>query len=150
MLKPGLFKVGRIVSMCLRSCPNKHITALQVSIAKISCERLLLSKTCVTMWKRLPLNHSYYILTKSLVHGYSCVRSPALSQTSVFVTHKIIFFVGMLTDSETFTESKNKMVLLWQWEPWPSEFEVQKNDSLASIIEILYIKQIFFKRIVVC
>ena len=49
-----------------------------------------------------------------------------------------------MTDSETFTESKNKMVLLWQWEPWPSEFEVQKNDSLASIIEILYIKQIFF------
>ena len=50
-----------------------------------------------------------------------------------------------MTDSETFTESKNKMVLLWQWEPWPPEFEVQKNDSLASIIEILYIKQIFFE-----
>ena len=34
--------------------------------------------------------------------------------------------------------------------PWPSEFEVQKNDSLALIIEILYLKQHFLKRIVVC
>ena len=41
-LKPGLHIVGRIVSMCLRPCPKEHITALQVSIAKISCERLLL------------------------------------------------------------------------------------------------------------
>ena len=48
-LKPGLHIVGRMVSMCLRPCPKEHITALQVSIAKISCERLLLSKTCVTM-----------------------------------------------------------------------------------------------------
>ena len=32
----------------LRPCPKEHITALQVSIAKISCERLLLSKTCLT------------------------------------------------------------------------------------------------------
>ena len=50
----------------------------------------------------------------------------------------------------TFTEPKNKMLPLLPWEPWSSEFEVQKNDSLASIIEILYLKQIFFKRIVVC
>ena len=48
-LKPGLHVVGRIVGMCLRPCPKEHITALQVSIAKISCERRLLSKTCVTM-----------------------------------------------------------------------------------------------------
>ena len=48
-LKPGLHIVGRIVSMCLRPCPKEHITALQVWIARISCERLLLSKTCVTM-----------------------------------------------------------------------------------------------------
>ena len=41
-VKPGLHMVGRIVSMCLRRCRKKHITALQVSIAKISFERLLL------------------------------------------------------------------------------------------------------------
>ena len=35
------------------------------------------------------------------------------------------------------------MVPLLPWEPWPSEFEVQKNDSLALIIEILYLKQFF-------
>ena len=49
LIKPGLYMVGRIVSMCLRPCPEEHITALQVSIAKISCERLLLSKACVTI-----------------------------------------------------------------------------------------------------
>ena len=49
-----------------------------------------------------------------------------------------------MTDIGTFTETKIKMVLLLPWEPWPSEFEVQKNDSLALIIEILYLKQIFF------
>ena len=37
----------------------------------------------------------------------------------------------------TLTEPENKMVPLLPWEPWPSEFEVQKNDSLALIIEIL-------------
>ena len=37
------------------------------------------------------------------------------------------------------------MVHLLPWEPWPSEFEVQKNDSLALIIEILYLKQNFFE-----
>ena len=37
--------------MCLRPCPKEHITAPQVSIVKISCERLLLSKTCVIMRK---------------------------------------------------------------------------------------------------
>ena len=41
-LKRGLHIVGRIVSMCLRPCPKEHVTALQVSIAK-------LAKTCVTM-----------------------------------------------------------------------------------------------------
>ena len=46
--------------MCLRPCPEEHITAPQVSIAKISCERLLLLKTCVTMRKNCLLNHSYY------------------------------------------------------------------------------------------
>ena len=49
-----------------------------------------------------------------------------------------------MTDIGTFTEHKNKMVLLLQWEPLPSELEVQKNDSLALIIEILYLKQNFF------
>ena len=49
-----------------------------------------------------------------------------------------------MTDIVTFTESENKMVPLLPWEPWPSEFEVQKNDSLALIIEILYLKQHFF------
>ena len=37
------------------------------------------------------------------------------------------------------------MVPLLLWEPWPSEFEVQKNDSLALIIEILYLKQNVFE-----
>ena len=50
-----------------------------------------------------------------------------------------------MTDIGTFTEPKNKMVLLLPWEPWPSEFEVQKNDSLALIIEILYLKQNIFE-----
>ena len=31
------------------TCPNEYDTALQVSIAQVSCERLLLPKTCVTM-----------------------------------------------------------------------------------------------------
>ena len=48
-LKPGLHIVRRIIIMCLRPFPKEHITAPQVSIAKISCERLLLSKTCITM-----------------------------------------------------------------------------------------------------
>ena len=33
-----------------------------------------------------------------------------------------------------FTEPKQKMVSLLPWEPWLSEFEVKKNDSLALII----------------
>ena len=37
------------------------------------------------------------------------------------------------------------MVPLLPWEPLPSEFEVQKNDSLALIIEILYLKHNFFE-----
>ena len=37
------------------------------------------------------------------------------------------------------------MVPLLPWEPWPSEFEVQKNDSLALIIEILYLKHNFLE-----
>ena len=52
-----------------------------------------------------------------------------------------------MTDIGTFTDPKNKMVPLLPWEPWPSEFEVQKNDSLALITEIMYLKQDFFKRI---
>ena len=54
-----------------------------------------------------------------------------------------------MTDIRTFTEPK-KMVPLLPWEPLPAGFEVQKNDSLALIIEILYLKQNFFKRIVIC
>ena len=36
------------------------------------------------------------------------------------------------------------MVPLLPWELRPSEFEAQKNDSLALIIEFLYLKQNFF------
>ena len=50
-----------------------------------------------------------------------------------------------MTDIGASTEPKIKMVPLLPWEPWPSEFEVQKNDSLALIIEILYLKQNFFE-----
>ena len=50
-----------------------------------------------------------------------------------------------MTDIGTFTKHKNKMVPLLQWEPQSSEFEVQKNDSLALIIQILYLKQNFFE-----
>ena len=49
-----------------------------------------------------------------------------------------------MTDTRTFTEPKNKMIPLSPWEPWPSEFEVQKNDGLALLIKILYSKQNFF------
>ena len=42
-------------------------------------------------------------------------------------------------------EPKNKMVNLLPWEQWPFEFEVQKNDNWALIIEILYFKQNFFE-----
>ena len=50
-----------------------------------------------------------------------------------------------MTDNGKFTEPKNKMVNLLPWEPWPSEFEVQKNDNWALIIEILYLKQNLFE-----
>ena len=51
-----------------------------------------------------------------------------------------------MADVGTFTEPKIKMVPLLPWEPWPSEFEVQKNDSFFTlIIEILHIKQNFFE-----
>ena len=50
-----------------------------------------------------------------------------------------------MTDIRKFTEFKNKMVPLLPWKPWPSEFEVQKNDSLALIIEIMYLKQNFIE-----
>ena len=50
-----------------------------------------------------------------------------------------------MTDIGIFTEPKYKIVSFLPWEPWLSEFEVQKNDSLALIIEILYLKQNFFE-----
>ena len=50
LLKPSLHIVGRIAGMCLRPCPKEYIIALHVSIAKISCERLLSSKACIMMW----------------------------------------------------------------------------------------------------
>ena len=50
-----------------------------------------------------------------------------------------------MTDIGTFTELKNKMVPLLPWEPWPFEFEVQRNDSLVLIIDILYLKQNFLE-----
>ena len=49
-----------------------------------------------------------------------------------------------MTDIGTFSEPENKMVPFLPWKPCPSEFEAQKNDSLALIIEVLYLKQIFF------
>ena len=55
-----------------------------------------------------------------------------------------------MTDTGKFTEFESKMVPLLPWKPWPFEFKVQKNDSLASIIEIMHLKQNFFKQIVVC
>ena len=67
-LKPGLHIVGRMVSTCLRPYPKEHITALQASIVKIFCEGLLLSKTCVTMWKNC-LIIAPIILTESLVQS---------------------------------------------------------------------------------
>ena len=54
-----------------------------------------------------------------------------------------------MKDIGKFTWPKTKIVPLLPWELWPSEFEVQKNDSLALIIEILYLKQNFFSRIAV-
>ena len=45
-----------------------------------------------------------------------------------------------MADIGTFTEPKNKLVPLLPWEPWSPQSEVQKNDSLALIIEILYLK----------
>ena len=50
-----------------------------------------------------------------------------------------------MADIGTFTEPKNKMVPLLPWGPRPSELEVQKNDSLALIIGILYLKQKIFE-----
>ena len=49
-----------------------------------------------------------------------------------------------MADIGTFTEPKNKVVPLLPWEPWASKIEVQENDSLALIIEILYLKQNLF------
>ena len=50
-----------------------------------------------------------------------------------------------MTDIGTFTEPKKRMVPLLPLEPWHFEFEVQKNDSLALIIEILYLKHNFLE-----
>ena len=50
-----------------------------------------------------------------------------------------------MKDIGEFNESKNKMESLLPWEPWPSEFEAKKNDSLALIIEILDLKQNVFE-----
>ena len=50
-----------------------------------------------------------------------------------------------ITDIGKLTEPKIKMVPLLPRETSPSEFEVQKNGSLALIIEILYLKQNFFE-----
>ena len=47
-----------------------------------------------------------------------------------------------MTDIGKFTEPKNKMVPLLPWEQLSSEREVQKNDSLALVIEILYLRLI--------
>ena len=46
-----------------------------------------------------------------------------------------------MTDNGKLTEPQNKMINLLPWEQFPFEFEVQKNDNLALIIEILYLKQ---------
>ena len=50
-----------------------------------------------------------------------------------------------MADIGRFTEPKIKMVPLLPWEAWPTEFEVQKNCSLALITEILYLEQNFLE-----
>ena len=50
-----------------------------------------------------------------------------------------------MTNIGKFTEPKYKMVSLLPWERWLSKFEVQKNGSLALIIEILYLRQNSFE-----
>ena len=50
-----------------------------------------------------------------------------------------------MADIGIFTKPKNKMSPLLPWEPGPSEFEVQKNESLAIIIETLHLKQNVFE-----
>ena len=49
-----------------------------------------------------------------------------------------------MTDIGKFTEPKNIIAPLLPGEPWPFELESQKNGSLALMIEIPYLKQIFF------
>ena len=66
--KPGLHIVKRIASICLLTCSKEYITTWQVSVAKVTCKRLLLSKTCVTMWKNYLLI-APIILTASLPYG---------------------------------------------------------------------------------
>ena len=45
-----------------------------------------------------------------------------------------------MTDIGKFTELENKMVSLLPWKPWPSEFDIQKNDSLDLIIELISLR----------
>ena len=69
----------------LRPCPKDYTTALQVSIARIACERLLLSKTCVTVHVKNCVLIAPIILTASLVHGYLFKTFSIIP--SVFVTY---------------------------------------------------------------
>ena len=61
--------VGRIVSMCLRPCPKEHITAPQVSIAKISCELSNTKNMRYHVKNCLLKIIAPIILTESLAHG---------------------------------------------------------------------------------
>ena len=51
-----------------------------------------------------------------------------------------------MTDIGTFTEPKIKMVPLLPWEPWPSGFEVQKNDSRLATVVSWFLRSHFTKQ----
>ena len=50
-----------------------------------------------------------------------------------------------MTDIGTFTGPKNKMVPCYHWNHDRLTLKFKKNDSLALIVEILYLKQNFFE-----
>ena len=86
--------------MCLRPCPKEYITALQVSIAKVSCERLLLSKYVSPCEKSLLI--APIILTESLIHG-QLFKISSITQ-SVFVTYITASVVVKVEMSSTFLD----------------------------------------------
>ena len=88
-VKPGLHIVGRIVSIwiCLQPYPKENITALQVSIAKISCEDCYYQKHALPREKT-----ASQLLLLSSLRVWSmdcCLRSPALSQVYLSLTFQL-------------------------------------------------------------